>query len=181
MLPCLFHLIIGDLFTVRIFSEKEKLWSTLLWKFLQPPIASCSRSPNRSIFLSILFSNTLKTCSSQIIILRKSVCRRGSVTHWGHHVKGSFYMLYTNNTYKWHFRKILPGNKYKLLQTTWLLGEVYFATLPVAELHSAKCQDIDERKIKMDFEWSGSGLIEVIYRHLTGRGNETTKNPSQNS
>jgi hypothetical protein len=58
------HVIVLDLIiTITITSvEQYKLWSTLIWIFLQPPIISTALSQN--IILSTLFSNIFSRCSS---------------------------------------------------------------------------------------------------------------------
>jgi hypothetical protein len=59
--PTLLYLIILVLITLK-FDEKYKLWTSSLWKFLQPPVTSSLLG--RNIPLSTLFSNTLSLCSS---------------------------------------------------------------------------------------------------------------------
>jgi hypothetical protein len=45
----LLHLIVGDLFTLRLFSEKAKLWSYLIRKYLRLSFAYSFKSSNKSI------------------------------------------------------------------------------------------------------------------------------------
>jgi hypothetical protein len=59
---CPAHLVCFDMAMQEISGQGDKLWSSLLSRFFQPPITSSFVVPN--IFLNTLFLDTLSLCSS---------------------------------------------------------------------------------------------------------------------